>query len=403
MGSVHHINKAQLPQSLFWRMLNSMSTNDLASLPIEQFPDQVPDEWLDQLSEDKREVLENRIFESASLRLRHRIALSERYGELVADAVAMAAEGNSKTLKQRFIPRLETLQIAYTHWQIHADSHSRQQLDSGLEQLESVSRDLKSEAQNIAACKAALDNIPDINADDRKEIHAASIDLQHQMNATQQAISEYFTLRLLTQGLELQRANQNANKNEADIRSLEREIRILDRKAIDLVHVYQLSDEQARANSDIQMLRSKAQDLREQLKQLQGFISEAQLLEWLDMVVDASINSLSSTQHAESFQQAQMALFQLLVRYCRAQENAAREVANAPFCQVDPADTIRFMFKSEAFILNYFNSKRKELGDWLGDAAKSKQQALDTLQEQLLHDLQQTLENEPSEHTARPS
>jgi hypothetical protein len=377
--------------SLFIKMVDTMDAQQVTELPESQLPDDIPETWLEKLPADKRAAVESRLFESASTRVRQRISFAQRYTEEAATAIAIAVEGSSKTYTKQFDERLQALQISYDHWQMHGDQKTRDQLKQSIKQMDIIGADLRSESRSLVDGIAALKDCKPENSKDERTFIEASKQLRKQVLLIDTLLGDYFIIRLMVQGLEIQRAEDSAEETQKKIEELERQARSAKRKIHQHKLSKRLSDQDAKLDPVIIAYQHEIDKLREEESKLEHLISETNLIHWLDLVVDAVISNPGKVQKSDAYKKAQMSLFQLLVRYCRSQEQAAQDVADAPFCQVDPERTIQFMFKSEAFILNYFAQKRDDLGQWLGDAASDKLNHLDKIEANLLGVLRKNL------------
>ncbi|MGM0563204.1 MAG: hypothetical protein ACQES2_02645 [Pseudomonadota bacterium] len=377
--------------SLFIKMVDTMDAQQVTELPESQLPDDIPETWLENLPAEKRAAVESRLFESASTRVRQRISFAQRYTEEAATAIAIAVEGSSKTYTKQFDERLQSLQISYDHWKMHGDSKTRDQLKQSIKQMDIIGADLRSESRSLVDGIAALEACKPENSKDARTFSEAKKQLRKQIKLIDTLLSDYYIIRLMVQGLEIQRAEDSAEETQKKIEELERQARSAKRKIHQHKLSKRLSDQDAKMDPVIIAYQNEIDKLREEENKLEHLISETNLIHWLDLVVDAVISNPGKVQQSEAYKKAQMSLFQLLVRYCRSQEQAAQDVADSPFAQVDPERTIQFMFKSEAFILNYFAKKRDDLGQWLGDAASGKLNHLDKIEANLLNVLRKNL------------
>ncbi len=121
-------------------------------------------------------------------------------------------------------------------------------------------------------------------------------------------------------------------------------------------------------------------------------ISENDLTKWLDGIVDVNLSPFSRARAEKSSRRLRLSLFNLMNKYCALQEEAALQIAHNPLVQTDAELAIKFMLKSEKYILDYFSQKREQLSAWLGNAAKMKLEMLDELEQELIQEMRSNLE-----------
>lgn len=146
-------------------------------------------------------------------------------------------------------------------------------------------------------------------------------------------------------------------------------------------------------NSKIQTLQHDITMLQEKLKLNEAVISEANLLGWLDTLVESSMSDYVKLRAKEAIQSARLKLFKVLHKYCEMQENAAKQVASNPFTQVDPESSIQYAIKSEEFVLSYFAKKKTTVTVFLQGSAQKRIDGLTRLEEQLIEEMRRNLRN----------
>jgi hypothetical protein len=167
---------------------------------------------------------------------------------------------------------------------------------------------------------------------------------------------------------------------------------MIQRSIKNIINVQKIPENKISTHPEVQNLQNQLAELQRQKESTDVLISEKDLIEWLDLIVDASLSPTGQEKLDGRTKDMRMALFQLLVRYCKSQEDAARQVAKNPFSQSDPEQTIRFMLKSEEFVLDYFANKRRNLTEWLGEAAQKKMDSLQDIEDSMLSTMKDQLD-----------
>ncbi|MDZ7786980.1 MAG: hypothetical protein U5K73_02240 [Halofilum sp. (in: g-proteobacteria)] len=131
---------------------------------------------------------------------------------------------------------------------------------------------------------------------------------------------------------------------------------------------------------------------------VETFVSEDDLMHWLDVLVNASLH-VPQDQWRQRAQRTRLLLYRLMNVYCLQQEMAAHQVAVRATPGVNAKEAIGYYLKSERFILSYFARKRQEVTLWLSGAADEKLGRLDQVRDAILADYRrnsQRTRREPS-------
>ncbi len=379
------LEKPRIPIDVFKKMISTLSPAELQALPPEKLPTHIPEAVIEEAPYEKQSVLEDLVFAAEAHQMGERSKIEAHFGAAAAEAVELSRQGGSSTLNRMFKGRIEKLQRLHARWEASESQDDLRSLIDSIRQLDELLPLVREDSARIAHSSATLQALmPEAEVEFQATFAEACQALSTYLRSIDECLGEYFVLRLLVMGLELQRTATRVAGMDREAEQIDQDIRNIERSIENIATQQKVPASQRAAHPDIQKLQEQRAELQRQRDSNDVLISEKELVEWLDLIVDASLSAPAQKKLEGQTRDMRMALFQLLVRYCRSQEDAARQVANNPFSQADPEQTIRFMLKSEAFVLDYFANKRRNLTEWLGEAAQKKMDSLQDIEENML-------------------
>ena len=378
------LEKPRIPLEIFRKMIGSLTPTELRALPPEKLPVHIPDEVIEEAPYELQKILEDIVFSIEAHQMNERMEIESHFGIAAVDAVELSRQGGSNTLNRMFKGRIEKLQLLHTRWEAsesHEDLHS---LIENIRQLDDLLPLVRDDGASITRSCAVLQELMPRAEAFQTVFAEARQTLVNYLHIIDECLGEYFVVRLMVMGVELQRTANHVEGMDSESEQVDKDMRMIQCSIQNIINVQKVPENKVGSHPEIQNLQDQLAELQRQKESTDVLISEKDLIEWLDLIVDASLSPTGQEKLDGRTKDMRMALFQLLVRYCKSQEDAARQVANNPFSQSDPEQTIRFMLKSEEFVLDYFANKRRNLTEWLGEAAQKKMDSLGDIEASML-------------------
>lgn len=378
------LEKPRIPLEIFRKMIGSLTPTELRALPPEKLPVHIPDEVIEEAPYELQKTLEDIVFSIEAHQMNERMEIESHFGIAAVDAVELSRQGGSNTLNRMFKGRIEKLQLLHTRWEAsesHEDLHS---LIENIRQLDDLLPLVRDDGASITRSCAVLQELMPRAEAFQTVFAEARQALVNYLHVIDECLGEYFVVRLMVMGVELQRTANHVEGMDSESEQVDKDMRMIQCSIQNIINVQKVPENRVGSHPEIQSLQDQLAELQRQKESTDVLISEKDLIEWLDLIVDASLSPTGQEKLDGRTKDMRMALFQLLVRYCKSQEDAARQVANNPFSQSDPEQTIRFMLKSEEFVLDYFANKRRNLTEWLGEAAQKKMDSLGDIEASML-------------------
>lgn len=378
-----------IPLSVFRKMVATLSPDELARLPPEKLPDNIPSDLIDEVPLYSRSAVESLILAANAHHLHLRMTIQENHGDEILTALDRARHTGETANIKVFRQKLEELEKLHAQWRKRGDSESLAVLTNKVKSLDGLLMDVRTEAAEAVEAARLLhgqsprDGLFETfgHAADRLAGHAEDIE---------RILAEYYLIRIAVTQQEMQSKVRQVNMLDHEARNLADQIEDLRQQLERSQAVWRRAVSRGKANRDGERLQQRISELVAEQRAREVTISEHDLTLWLDAIVDASLHPFTRRKVSQSISEARMALYTLLNRYCLQQEQSAMQIARNPFLQVDPAQAIRFMLMSEEFILNYFARKRNQNTAWISNVAQVKMEDLDNLERDILNELKRS-------------
>lgn len=378
----------RLTYEQFRKMALSDRPEALRNLPKDLMPEDVPRSLIQEVDYQHRPMIENLIFEISSHRLNVMMSLSKDLGQAVQDAVTLSKasyDSEEFILFKKMSGELAHAYVRSKGEKKHVPSDRFKEEFSNikpalLELRRRMGDNLQARQILTEACEKARPQYVSVlkQAIDMLDDNRATID---------KAIGAFFFVCLSITAQHMNRNRTHIEKSEAHADKMYAAIEVRRESLKDLCSNYIKKKMNA---AQVNKLKADIIQIEERIKQLEIIISEEDLLMWLDVLVEVSLNGESARKSDSLIRSARLSLFYLLNKYCFIQEEGARQIAKTPFVRSDPKKAIQFMLSSEAFILRYFSEKRLEMSSWLGGSATSRIEDIGVLEQDLISQMKKS-------------
>lgn len=369
--------------SLFVR---KASPAQIAKLRPENLPDDIPDELLEEAPYETRGAIENLLFESNALHMNLQMDVEQQFGEQVSTATNLAKQEGHSRAHREFDGKVKTLVEIYNTSKTNPKVLKTDTAEQLRSDLRGLALDLRQESGAFAHAKGHLDHAIKASSEEKfnKLFETSKKAVITKFDKIMKSMNVYTYVRVLEVANDMEYVRDHINGLENEVGMLKQDAA---EKREQLKNLTSSFISRHRNSKRIEEVQEEISETLDEINRKEVVISEEDMLDWLDVIVDANLSDTVVQRAERTIGTAKITLFSLLQKYCILQESGARQVAQNPFSQIDPKQSIQYMLRSEKFILDYFLKKRDQMTIWLGDAAEAKLKALDGIEDKVLKEL----------------
>lgn len=354
----------RIPLEVFRKMLDTLSLEDLRQLPAGKLPRDVPAEMLRGIEGERREILDDLLFEANSHHVSERLALETIFGPDLIPALDQAKILPEKAVKDSLQKNIESFSELVTRWLKNQDQYSKEAIDRALVDLDADIKKAFSEKLNLRNYQEMLRDGFHLAGEYQDDFKEALKSMTAQESSFDAWISRYYEARLSLVSYALNAAYQNVEAKNKRLKNIHWEITEIKKRIQSSSEAMGLKGSEANHNHFIQELHSELQMMEGMRPNFDVIVPEDNLTKWLDVVIDAYLCPVDNEMLAESLKQTREALFKLLVIYCDVQSNAAEQISEQEFSVLDKEKNIQYMLETERFIQKYFKNKDIDVKSW---------------------------------------
>lgn len=370
----------------FTLFVRKASPAQIAKLRPEYLPEDIPDDLIEEAPYETRGAIENLLFEANAQHMNLQMEIEEEFGEQVSTAISLGKQDGHSRAHREFDSKVKTLVEIYNTSKTNPAVLKTETAEQLRTDLRGLALDLRQESGAFAHAQGHLHKANLDCTDQRfsKLFEKSAVAVKTKFDRIMKSMNVYTYVRVLEVANEMDYVRDHIN-------GLENEVGMLKQDAAErreqLKNLTSSFIGRRRNAKRIEELQDEISNILDEINRKEVVISEEDMLDWLDVIVDANLSDTVVQKAEKTLGTAKITLFSLLQKYCILQESGARQVAQNPFSQIDPKQSIQYMLRSEKFILDYFLKKRDMMTVWLGDAAEAKLKALDGIEDKVLKEL----------------
>ena len=376
-------NEKPISDKLFRRLVVRLTARQLRDLPVDQLPRSIPFDAVDPDADPAKYAVLNELAWTVGAReLERRCEAADRLDAETREALETAEAATARPVAE--LDRMtECVSRAWREGDFRADalSESSQLLERGRARAGEIAE----EVGRLHRALAVLDR-PWV-ADDRllERISAGRQHARAVLHSLEGGLGRYELLEVdITQG-DMRARQVQCDLELSRFRELDEKIKLVEEKLRRPRHLIRRLISPRVARREREYLLQRLDTLIRRRDAIESFVSEDDLMHWLDVLVNASLH-VPRNQWRQRAQRTRLLLFRLMNVYCLQQEMAAHQVAMRALPGVNAEQAIGYYLKSERFILKYFARKRQEVTLWLSGAADQKLGRLDQIRDAILTD-----------------
>ncbi|MGM0563203.1 MAG: hypothetical protein ACQES2_02640 [Pseudomonadota bacterium] len=354
----------RIPLEVFKKMVHTISLDDLRQLPPAKLPREIPQDILRGIEGERREILDELLFEANSHHVSERLALEQVFGsELIPalDRVKTQADGIVSPAFVAEVERLETL----VEDQVNRPNNKTEDLiQAHIAEMRPSIVDANSERQKLNEHCEMLRKGFHLSGQYQPDFKEAIAAIREQLHVLDHWLSRFNQARLRIVSREIDHKTREVVEKSRRLNDIYFEIEEINKRIKTSSEAMGLHGDKINQNHFIQELRNELQLMDSLKPQYDIIIPEEDLTQWMDVVIDAYVTDLGDETLEKAMKAAQESLFTLLKRYCEAQNDAAQQVATREFTTLDRDANMRYMLETERFVLKYFKHKEVDIKGW---------------------------------------
>ncbi|MGF1547764.1 MAG: hypothetical protein ACFCUG_10595 [Thiotrichales bacterium] len=354
------LNTPQIPLPVLQKMIAELPPSELAKLPIERLPRNIPVEFLANAPSESAATLETLLLQQQADSLEQRRTLRDVLGDegLAAFDLAMhcALTGpvrdlNEKIHNHRKFKRTQTTQNSHRGALILLES-----LDGCLRLV----HDVHAHRARLLRARQILNrsSIDDTLLRDMLERAAEKL-LNHarvhsevlrlfqveRMEACAQVMSGYVKM------IQQQSSRQESVSNRLEAMQLR----------LDELHtMLGAARDRSSVLRQMDLVRTEIAKASTALNSLASPLDESELTQWLDALIDFAITHPGKANLSNSYREGMINFVVLLQHYHRTQQTLLAKTSQNPFLPIGPERIAAFAMRSENFVFAYFQAKTKD-------------------------------------------
>lgn len=383
-------DKPTIPFEVFKKLALTLPPDEIAKLPPEKLPENIPIDFVEEAPIYSRAALENLILSANSYHLQKRLEMQEKYGEEIMEAVDRAKSTKPGANIRVFKNKLKDLKALQEQFHTRPSDQQLDLLSKNIKHINGLLMDVRTEVTDIIRSMKLIEETLDAHPEDGKFFEPAAAQLRQNAEIVERLLAEYYLQRLTILNDEMQTKNHQVVELEDEARRIQKDIELLREELERSQNLWKRALARGKSNKEGDDLQQRISELVSEQKSKEVAISENDLTLWLDAIVDASLHPYTRDRMIRVLADARVALYNLLNKYCVNQEMSALQIARNPFLQIDAKQAIKFMLMSEQFILDYFAKKRNQNTAWISDIAEVKMEDLDALEKEILQELKRS-------------
>ncbi len=372
-----------ISENLFRRLVVRLTAQQLRDLPVDRLPSSIPFDAVDSQTDPAKYAVLNELAWTVGAReLERRCEAADRLDSESREALETAEAASARPVAE--LDRMtERVSRAWANGDFRGDalSESSQTLERGRARAGEIAE----QVGRLHRALALLDRPWVADGPLLERISAARQHARAVLHSLEGGLGRYELLEVdITQG-DMRARQAQCDLELSRFRELDEKIEIVEEKLRRPRQMLRRLISPRVARQEREYLLQRLDTLIRRRDSIESFVSEDDLMHWLDVLVNASLH-VPKDQWRQRAQRTRLLLYRLMNVYCLQQEMAAHQLALRATPGVNAEQAIGYYLKSERFILSYFARKRQEVTLWLSGAADEKLGRLDMVRDAILAD-----------------
>ena len=244
----------RIPLEVFRKMLETLSLEDLRQLPAGKLPREVPAEMLRGIDGERREILDDLLFEANSHHVSERLALETIFGPALIPALDQANILPEKAVKDSLQRHIESFVELADRWLNNQDQYSKEAIDRAIVDLDADIKRAFSEKLNLRSYQAMLRDGFHLAGEYQDDFKEALKSMEAQEAAFDDWVARYYNARLSLVTYALDDAYQDVEAKNKRLKTIHWEVAEIKKRIRSSSEAMGLKGSEANHNHFIQEL-----------------------------------------------------------------------------------------------------------------------------------------------------
>lgn len=381
----------RIPLEVFKKMVHTISLDDLRQLPPAKLPREIPQDILRGIEGERREILDELLFEANSHHVSERLALEQVFGSEFIPALDRIKTDPDDIVSPAFVAEVERLEQLVDDQVKRPTAQTEELIQAHIAEMRPSIVAANSERQKLNEHRQMLRKGFHLSGQYQADFKEALASIHDQIAVINHWLSRFNQARLRIVSREIDEKTREVAEKSRRLNEIYFEIGEINKRIKTASEAMGLHGDRVNQNHFIQELRNELQLMDSLKPKYDIIIPEEDLTQWMDVVIDSYVSDLGDETLEKAMYKAQDSLFALLKCYCEAQSDAARQVATREFTTLDRDANMRYMLETERFVLKYFKHKQVDIKGWgvdeetLARLEKFEAMALDVIRENTIY------------------
>lgn len=350
----------KIPLPVFQKMLHKLTVDELKKLPPQSLPREVPNDVLRELDEEKRQVVDDLMFEVNSHHIELRLDLERKFGAEVMPALAQSDMSFSEIVRPSFVQQVQEYVSLIKRYVDQEDKALAEDVFRMEDVILPQTKTLGLARHTITDHKQALIKHFSLSKESKEEIEDAILRLKKQEQLLDVWLAKFFGAQLRKVRAELAKHRDHIQKNQDLMNEVDTQIEAIQKRIRVSIKAMGLTPQEVNTHHFIQSLRADINELENRRATQKTLVPESALIDLLDGFVDASLSPVIHKEFDQALKTTKADLFDLIQVYCQEQAKALTELDDK-FSMATQAGSSDFSLKTEHFVLQYFMKKASKL------------------------------------------
>lgn len=372
----------RIPVPVFEKMLQTLSVEELRSLPAAKLPREIPQALLRDLPDDKREVLDELLFDANTHHVQERMHMEQTYGKHLMMALDQAEQDGDDLVNISDRKAIDSMTAQAQRWLDEDDQSSREAYKRASIEFAPSMRQLSNERARLHSHREVLMDafFKSQDDDERSDFKAAVVAIKRQEQQLDSWLSKYQVMQLNVLDSMLNAELAELASKEKRLSEVDWEIEQIQKRIETSIKAMKLSKNDINKNHFIQELRSEIDIMEDERNKCDIMIPEENVIERANTFIDAALCPIDNKEYSERLQQSQDKVAKIIEIYGRAQQRLFGGTGAAKSIFAD--NTQKFDVDQNRAIKSYFLKKSQDIR--ANGATQEQTDKLDKLQAQLM-------------------
>lgn len=372
----------KIPLPVFKKMLHNLPIDELKKLPPQSLPRELPNDILRELDEERREVVDDLMFEVNSYHVEARLQIEQKFGEELLPALNQADKPFSEIAHPSFVKQVQEYSDLVQRHIEHANGILSDDIAHMEQAIVPQITPLSQLRYKLSDYKALFVKRLPVAKEEKEQLEEALEQLKKQEQLLDVWLGKYFNSKLGKIKFETHKHQKSLEENQALGGDVDVQISAIQKRIDVSIKAMGLKPSEVNNHHFIQSLRSDINELEERRGLQKLLVPESALIDLLDGLVEVMLSPAMCDKSEGVLNDTKRDLFCLIKLYCGEQSSVVEEAVGDQFSIASHAGAEESFLNTENFLLQYFTKKTTTLSN--NQASPEQLDKLSNIEQELL-------------------